>query len=505
MALLASNMLMAQVPLKVKTSETEYNVEDATSITYSDNLSIQHINRQNGTELPLPMQDVREVILGDTMLNVSDYILADNDCLIYSQAFRYGYGTPHGFSCNFADPAQTNGQNVSTPGLQSRFALFVPTDAGLETFPYYISFASRTSMAISLRYTSGDYPLGAKFYSYNKETGEVKNAIGTQTMSQNVIMNFMNGLLLEHTIFFERPEDRAQGLHSGNEYFVTMAGTVVRIAPGGKSVQGAMQMDNATKGIANFSTCNIIDMHQKDNGTIYKLDSPILPPSIEKTAYSVLSGEGYEEFFKLCQEDMDVLYNLNLINTEELQRGMNAYCTFADRNGGTDLLTFLPNHPFTLYAPSNEAVRQAIADGLPTWESLAEAYGSGEVTDEAQLAEGRRKVYELMNFVRYHFHFGVEIADKLPFASRTHNTPVVLPDNGYATPQLTVSSAGNGTLTVTDSTGQVHQILDEGKNVFVRDVECNEPVVDVLNMNYRYATSYSPGVIHRINSVLRYK
>jgi|GEM_PF-6102206 len=516
-ALLASNMLMAQVPLKVKTSDTEYTVEDATHITFQDDLSVQHVHSEDNRTLDLPMQSIHEVILRDTLHNVSDYILWDEDCMIYRWAFMYSrvqYATYYPyfnfFYSNFTDPAQTNGSQTSfTPELQSRFALFVPVDSAMDTIPYCLSFVARNPAVISLQYTGGTFPFktGGCVYNYNQETGQIGTVMSSQRLTHESVISFLNEVLMQNTIVFDRPEDREQGIRSGNEYFTTLAGTVVRVAADGKSVQGVLQMDNAAKGIR-FSTCNIIDSHKKSNGTIYKIDCPILPPAIQKTAYSILSGEGYEEFFKLCQVNTDVLKALSLIDTEastETQTWQeNFYSNFVNRHGANYNLSFFPSHPFTLYAPTNEAIRQAITDGLPTWESLAEAYGNG-VSSDAERAEGKKKVYELINFVRYHFHFGTEIADKLPFAAREHATPVILPEAGFATPRLSVSSAGNGTLSVTDATGKVHHIIDEGKNIFVRDAICNRDIYNVSSFNGTIIEHDSPGVIHRINSVLRYK
>lgn len=510
LALLAGNTLMAQVPLKVKTTEKEYQVEDATHITFSEDLAVQAIHSKTDSALFLPMRDVREVILRDTLQNVTDYILADADCNLYNWAVfsdrnkTYYMGTH--FYSNFADPAQRDNATAFTPGLQSRFALFVPTDSAfLNVFPYGISFVSLQPAVISLQYVNSGFPVKAKIYHYNQETGVVGTRI-TSAISNESICKLLNEMLLQHTILFDRPEDRALGIRSGNEYFKTMGGNIIRVAADGKSVQGALQMDNEAKGLEVFTASNIIDSHQKDNGTVYKIDSPILPPSIRNTAYSVLSGEGYEEFFKLCQVDYNVLEALSLVDDNQMSAQIceaqrEFFSTFVKRNGADYNLSFFPSHPFTLYAPGNEAVRQAIADGLPTWESLAEAYGGG-VGSDAEREEGQRKVYELINFVRYHFHFGTEIADKLPFAAREHATPVILPD-GHVTPMLRVSSAGNGTLSVTDATGQTLQVTDEGKNVFVRDVECSEePTRGIANL---YTMHSSPGVIHRINGVLRYK
>lgn len=514
MALLASNVLMAQVPLKVKTTEKEYRVEDATHITFSEDLAVQAIHTKADDEILLPMRDIREVILRDTLQNVANYILADPDCRLYRwAAFSDGelqtrYMGTHFYS-NFADPAQRGNATAFTPELRSRFALFVPTDSAFaDTVPYGISFVSLQPAAISLQYKrSSGIPVTVRLCYYDSETGVVKQRIPSVVLSDACIVGLLNEMLLQHTIFFDRPEDRELGIRSGNEYFKTMSGNVIRVAADGKSVQGVLQMDNEAKGLEVFTTSNIIDSHQKDNGAVYKIDSPILPPAIQKSAYSVLSGEGYEEFFKLCRVDYDVLEALSLVDPDypasTCEKLRAFFSTFVEKNGVDYNLSFFPNHPFTLYAPTNEAVRRAIADGLPTWESLAEAYGGG-VGSDAEREEGQRKVYELINFVRYHFHFGTEIADKLPFAAREHATPVILPD-GHATPQLRVSSAGNGTLSVTDATGQTLQVMDEGKNVFVRDVECSVEPGGRTSIYNLYMVHSSPGVIHRINGVLRYK
>ncbi len=110
---------------------------------------------------------------------------------------------------------------------------------------------------------------------------------------------------------------------------------------------------------------------------------------------------------------------------------------------------------------------------------------------------------ELLNFVKYHFHFGSEVADKLPFAARNHNTPVVFRES-LATPKLTVSSNGNGTLTVTDAMGNVRNVVDTHKNIFVREVWTSRSVINVA-MNNASVVANSPGVIHQIDGVLRYK
>ncbi len=506
-ALLLGASAMAQVPLKVATERGTIEIEDATHITYSDDLSEQTVHTASGEEQKQVLNNVWQVILSDTLHNITDYLWEDRECLIFNWALSNGsYGGSDIMKMHYYANFQTDGH---------QFALFVPVDSGY-TFPRPISFSAQRPQVCSFKMTSSiTNQITYTFYRYNSDTGEIGNRVFSETMSSLDIINELQQQLLQHTVLFERPEDLAAGIRSGNEYFKTLAGNYIRVYNDSMRVQGPYQMESEAAGRSTFNHCRIVESKQKQNGTLYKLDAPLVPASVN--TYDVLCADfqednPYWEFFKLCEVDVDLIsrvLQLDTLSVKEANSILNNYVIF---DGGAiekrypvgqAAVALFPNHEFTLYVPTNEAIRQAIADGLPTWESLADKYADAELTDEAR-AEAKKQVEELLNFVKYHFHFGSEVADKLPFAARNHNTPVVLRES-LTTPKLTVSSNGNGTLTVTDAMGNVRNVADTHKNIFVREVWTSKSTVNAINMTGISVMANSPGVIHQIDGVLRYK
>ncbi len=518
LALLLGGSAMAQVSLKVTTKRDTLKIEDATRITYSDDLSEQTIHTASGEERKQALNNIWEVILNDTLHNIIDYLMEDEECVIFKMALYSGH-SGDGRSGGFMGPLH-HYSNFQTEGHQ--FALFVPTDEGY-MFPQPISFLSRRprvcKFKLKERITGANAnPIEAVLYQYNASTGEIGNSFKTESMSNSDIVNEMQQHLLQHTVFFERPEDKVAGIRSGNEYFKTLLGTYIRVNNDSMCVQGAYQMESEAAGHSTYTHSQIVETKQKQNGIIYKVDSPIVYPA--QNTYDVLSDDGkfvddtYLEFFNLCQGlNDDILiraFQLEQYSGSTLTTLLDNHCIFHTHNGTAvgNILSFFNNHDFTLYVPTNEAIHQAVADGLPTPESIETLYNEsadeeGNVSETVRL-ELRKQVLELLNFIRYHFHFGSEVADQLPFAARTHNTPVVLPET-LTTPKLTVSSNGNGTLSVTDAMGNVRHVIDAHKNVFVREVWANKTLDSALNMNGINVQSSSPGVIHLIDGVLRYK
>ncbi len=512
LALLLCGSAMAQTPLKVNTTDKTIEIEDATRITFSDDLSEQIIHSASGEEHRQALNNVWQVMLADTLHNLTDFLAEDAECLVHCWAMYNGAasGEKDYMGTHFYANFQTDGH---------QFAMFVPVDG--VAFPRTLSLKIRTQDAITLNYKDRSFPIQAVAYGYNKATGVVGKKMATFSATENEIANGLKSLLLRHTVLFERPEDQAAGLNSGNEYFQTLEGTFIRVQNG--KVQGGYQMENEAAGLVNFTHSQIVETKQKKNGTFYKLDTPLLAPS--KNAYEVLSGvEGgenpYQEFFNLCQVDEQIVrsaYCLDTLPAAQQEAILKSYFIFKDVTSASSssyitspnsvgyTLAFFPNHDFTLYVPTNEAVRQAIADGLPTWESLRAMYDAGGELSEDMRATAQQQIEELVNFVKYHFHFGSEVADKLPFSARRHNTPIVLRES-LATPKLTVNSQGNGTLSVTDALGRVRNVVDTHKNVFVHDLYTNLKLTSSSrSLNGVQVLAGSPGVIHLIDGVLRYK
>ena len=236
------------------------------------------------------------------------------------------------------------------------------------------------------------------------------------------------------------------------------------------------------------------------------------------SAYAVLSADETEanpfrRFLELCTPNVDIIdiISPNVSSTEKsamLKRMM----PFIQLGGNDYNLNYVSGQSFTLYVPTNKAIEQEIAAGrLFTWEDI-EADISACTPEGGEVAENDRlrisqKVETVLNFIRAHVQFGVEIADQLPF-ERTHNTALVLPKT-LRTPQLKVKSTGKGQLSVTDELGHTRNVLDAHKNIFVRDMHCVRNYKDAspkgqTTMNNIVLNDYSTGVIHQIDGVLNY-
>ncbi len=509
LALLLGGSAMAQVPLKVVATKGDtLKVEDATRITYSDDLSEQIIHTASGEEQKQALNNIWQVIFADTLHNLVDFLAEDDDTKIFAWAMHNGGSYGGRYSPDYMK--MHHYANFQADGHQ--FAFFAPVDG--YSFPRIISFNSARPQVcqFTLKDKKSDLPITYSLFRYDVSTGEIGASISTNLdrMDDDDIVNEMQYQLLQHTVLLDHP----LGFKSGNEYYKTLAGTYIRVDNENQRVQGGYQMQNEAAGFNSFTHSQIVEAKQKQNGTIYKLDTPILPPA--KSVYDVLSANSnYEEFLNLCIGSYSVIQLLcQQASPATFSHIWGYYCNFDSNNNNGSYassevgLSLFPRHEFTLYVPTNEAIRQAIAEGLPTWENIIRLVDSS-IDAEGNLPEDVRsqvqaQVEELLNFVRYHFHFGSEVADKLPFAARSHNTPVVLREN-LTTPKLTVSSKGNGTLSVTDALGNVRNVVGSSKNMFVREVWTNKGTVEASVLNGVVVTACSPGVIHQIDGVLRYK
>ncbi len=426
---------------------------------------------------------------------------------------------------------------------QKNLTLLVPTDEGLSHYTDVVSFASKTPRVIRFYNQSGNFPVGTEAYQYNQETYEVGGKYGANaaTVNQTEIANRLGIILRSHAIYHNRPEDAGLGIRSGNEYFIAEDGSVIRVLKDTQgepiAVQGSYQIENEQKGLTDvtitektegvYSTpwsltqANITERIEKGNAWVYKLDNVMI--STPRSAYSVLSNDGlfdgeypYKRFFELCAfADNDIIMDCGVVDrslpASQRNKYLQIYRTFLDNNAPDYNLQWVGNCPFTLYVPTNEAIDKEVSSGrLYTWEQIIAEYESHRDPETEKIILStddslslQRKIMTIPNFIRAHFHFGVEIADQLPF-EREHNT-AVLKVGSLATPRLTVRGLGKGKMTVIDETGNTCNVVDTLKNVFVCEVSCSKIIKNVSDLRSVTINAYAPGVIHQIDGVLRYK
>ena len=385
--------------------------------------------------------------------------------------------------------------------MSANYAFFIPTDDAFGR--YYVDPA----------YLNDDQPRALKFYyqnrspyvycsawKYNRATGEVgttpSDSIGRVSVDQ--FRTQLIDILNYHTIVMRSGETLGT-----NKYYKTKHG-------------GAIMFDNGTvKSGAQIAgkvpESKITQEYSQANGTAYAIDHVIQAP--QSSVLNVLQdNEAFSEFLDLCTDfDMDSIMEfasdkLVEVNQVTRKKRMEAYHPFAAKGGLTDNVNYFNSYNYTVYAPDNEAMREAYSRGLPRWSDIKKIFdqynerldrekSGGQISEEVQAARDKAlaMVEEINAFIRYHFQDNSVFADNViesgVFATACSDTLGIRE-------KLSVSGGG-GRLTVTDKYGQ-QVVIDANaasklSNQMARDY--------VISKTHAISTS-SFAVVHQISTPL---
>ena len=388
-----------------------------------------------------------------------------------------------------------------------RCALLMPSDEALKSYVDAASLDNTTNkMMVSLTWKDADFPIRTENYRYDPVTGSVGSRItgALASLSQSATVDYLTMMLESHTILPTRPEDAGKGLNSGNRYFQTMDGSVIKIQRNVNGdligVQGAFQMQNEKAGLETFNQCVVEKTWHNGIFDLYQIEQPVIhsPHSVQWVLKGNETDCPFAAFYNLTLADKECLTACGFTNVEELLPYISSL---------EDRLNYTNDAPFTLFVPTNEAIEQEIAKGLPTWESIRAHIGDHTTSDangnivwdseESRLSVAK-ECLTLINFIKAHVMMGVEIADQLPF-TRTHASALTNKTGEAA--QLEVSSEGNEQMKVSD--GEHVRTVLTNKNIFTVDKVRNYPPGPISSTSAR-VLSYHPGVIHQIDGVLSY-
>ncbi|MBO4801041.1 MAG: hypothetical protein J5545_04160 [Bacteroidaceae bacterium] len=276
--------------------------------------------------------------------------------------------------------------------MKSRFTFFLPSDAAMQYYYDPISFQSNRPRVLSLTFTDkGNFPLDKQVLRYDPLTGVVSTPYNNEQMANTDVVNRLKDILESHTI-----------VHTGNnpidsedEYYVTKNGAGIKVERDANgtiiAVKGGFQLENERAGIMGNHGLNTIavtleNTHNMENGRTYVLDdAPIIPTS--KSVYDVLvadtSATGpYTAFIDLTTPNVNVIKECGLVPpgtpTKSIDRIVNKYTTFVKKSTSSAAedynVQFFNNYRYTLFVPTNEAIQQAKALGMPTWDTISEEY-----------------------------------------------------------------------------------------------------------------------------------
>lgn len=438
--------------------------------------------------------------------------------------------------------------------MQSRFAFFLPSDEAMLYYYDTSSFKSLKPRVISMFYGTKvpgtntlEIPICYNTYEYDNKTGTIGKKWTSEKMVYQDVVNRLKDILESHTIVLDGIKDIDSDI---DEYYVTKNGSGVKVTRGLDKygnpvvikVQGGYQLENEANGITGsideagnkgahpevrgMQYNNVVgNPYYKDNGTTYVLDSPIISPS--RSVYHILTDNGnpdydpnYSEFYKLCNvaEYENIIHACGLVDDHHTASEQNIeikkFRIFTSDNGPDYNVQFFNNYRYTIFVPTNDAINNAISNGLPTWEDISADYESlkvdlGDGNEEYVLTTAdslrlQAKITYLTNFIRYHFADNSVFVDKSEINDREMVTASFDNDKGLFC-KIKINRH-SGVLSVSDTNGGSWiSIKDTDQhNVMARDITCSSSPTNKSTMNKITIDGSSFAVIHQIGNVLNH-
>lgn len=447
--------------------------------------------------------------------------------------------------------------------MQSRFSFFVPTDEGLKNYGYIdpasmvrnrqvyyrweptntrgagsgVKTLSIRQLAYRLNLKTGPQAKDPEERNYHHE-GHVTIDQGPGYIKKKLLIEMVN-----HHIVVHGDKD-ADGLDGSRKYLLSREGAPIivehkgneTILMGGLAEQLQPLLQNQNENYRS-KVIAVYDQTRKTNGygngMTYLIDRPL--QATTRTAHYILrNNPNYSEFLKLCEGlTTNVLDKAGLYDSlkakklddaagKEREKIALKYYIFVAGNkagqvfnaGSKDdkLVRFFNNYRYTIYAPTNEAVKAEVTKGLPTWETI-EKYLTDNLQAEVKLADDKSNQKEvdavnkhnseikikaqamittLVNFLKYHFQDesvfvdGVSNSQKYSTSSVNNETKVYM--------KLDVTQTPNS-IVLKDESGQTIPVVAP-YNQLVRDANFDRESAP------QYIRSSSYAVVHTIGKAL---
>ena len=428
--------------------------------------------------------------------------------------------------------------------MSSRFSFFVPTDDNfLYVDPLSFRNPDNTSQPGKLigrayQYTWDETSKAPTYtsYRYNYDMATGTGTLGDR-VSENistVAENRLKDMLETHTVIHEDGseatgiDETATGMECNKHYYTSKNHAPIYIENAasrvnGMTAQGGMQVASGEVSRVTGFDDKSSQTNGYGNGFAYAINTPVLP-TIE-SVYSVLyNNPEFKDFLALCETDDEVLTELGIEAKADQQKYFifenNGGLPCFDKNTGDKItestnVRFFNNYQYTVYVPTNEAVQEAHAKGLPTWQDVREflkidSDDKPEAPSSADSLKAAAMVTSIVNFVKNHFQDKAIFADTNTQNATAYETATLNSEtNVYC--KVTVQG-GNGNLTVKgDYAGAKPVSITSKKNIIARDyiartsgnattVPAATAAASTLSIN-----ASSSIVIHGINGVLDYK
>lgn len=409
------------------------------------------------------------------------------------------------------------------------FTMFVPTDEGLKQYGLVDPISMASNNRTSWRYWSltpqsisyngdGQIAVAAKAYRYdynkvrNTETDRPLSAMYSSNANENcangnygpIKRQLLTDMLDQHIVL----QDVDSLLNTPRRWYLSRSGMPIYMKEHTNIVvNGGMQIDLNEKDAADKHDCIMQLVGQNSTGTSVVIDRP-MQPTTQNVFQRLQSNDAFSMFFEYA-EALNNAYTLKemLFGNEASEALSRKYTIFADPSGSyarygnanTMLVNFFHNFNYTIFVPTNEGMQKAVAEGLPTIESI-EQFVEESLDDNGQLPDDKREQAQaryltLLNFLKYHF------CDKSYFlepdleSGDTEQTTTACIDASNQQALTADINSGNGMLMVRDASNRYKAVKPDLANIIARDAEFNDHPTRA-----RYIRSASNVVLHGIDN-----
>ena len=427
--------------------------------------------------------------------------------------------------------------------MVSRYSFFIPVNDGLLTYidPVSLGQAETHIWKFMMNPNPGSNlfsHIQAVVYKAERQddgtwlqTDSLRTIVGSSSTDQ--LFDRLEDLLDNIIVIGDVVEGKSYYQTKGRN-FVKVGGTIN--VPGQMTVAGGWQLEND-------APLTVSSVYNMENGKSYIIDTPVY--TAHKAVSDVLSERAAEdgefsEFFELLRE----------CGALAVSTGSKVNWSSTSKNGNliyipeksTESVNYLLNtYHYTIYAPTNAAMEEAYAMGLPTMDMLDEAmaideddstvvvrprtvkdiYGNDSIVidsikyvDIADSAAHLRKV--MLDFVKYHIQDNSIFIDEVgelferdeegnvkvapDFASGRYETAKTNPLTGRS---YRITVANNGTDLKVTGVCSKEQSINKSKmyNVMAREYWLNNSKAESATM----IETSSSVVLHAIDHPLLYK
>lgn len=365
--------------------------------------------------------------------------------------------------------------------MDSYYSFILPTDDAFKTYVDPLSVAKGEPEMWEFYYDEKTKTVKAKAYEYDLATltkGSEKSPAPSSTQVDDRLEDIIDNHIIVDTIDLS---------HNGKVFYRTKGNGTVRVdvrSEGGYNVFGGYQIE--TEQPIPVTIENIKDQTKEGNGKTYIVPNVMLTSL--QSAYAAITAHAGDA------ENPGPFYQFHKLMTES-----GAFHTDEDFASFGQTVESFNTYHYTLYIPSNEAVEEALAAGLPTMEDAEEFILTQEENysfDEDDYRDSIRSI--IADFVNYH------IQDNSVYVgggTNIGNYETSTLDNETGTfCRLSVVGSNDG-IKITDGAGNTQAVDTTDPalyNIMTRDYLFDDS--DIQSSKLIETSSFA--VIHRVPNVL---